>query len=101
MGVVMERWCPTQQMLGVFLRRIDVKKKLFVVAAAMLVTISAADASVACRLGGRWYAGRCPDRVAALGADGRTHWYRNPVYCQRSGVFLHWGHCTGREVRGY
>jgi hypothetical protein len=32
MGVVMERWCPTQQMLGVFLRRKGVKKMLSVCA---------------------------------------------------------------------
>src|SRR5262245_30657982 len=39
MGVVMERWCPTQQMLGVFLRRILVKKLLLV--GAMLLVVSA------------------------------------------------------------
>src|SRR5262245_5047295 len=40
MGVVMERWCPTQQMLGVFLRRILVKKLLL--AGVMLLVVSAA-----------------------------------------------------------
>src|SRR5262245_5800694 len=38
MVMVMERWCPTQQMLGVFLRRILVKKLLL---AAMLLAVSA------------------------------------------------------------
>jgi hypothetical protein len=38
MGVVMERWCPTQQMLGVFLRRIKVKKLLLIGTALLLAT---------------------------------------------------------------
>ena len=38
MGVVTERWCPTQQMLGVFLRRILVKKFLLVICAVLIVT---------------------------------------------------------------
>jgi hypothetical protein len=41
MGVVMERWCPTQQMLGVFLRRRDVKKLLLIGTAALLMVTSA------------------------------------------------------------
>jgi hypothetical protein len=41
MGVVMERWCPTQQMLGVFLRRILVKKLLLIGTAALLMVTSA------------------------------------------------------------
>ena len=41
MGVVMERWCPTQQMLGVFLRRKDVKKLLFVCAIGLAALTSA------------------------------------------------------------
>src|SRR5262245_29847662 len=41
MGVVMERWCPTQQMLGVFLRRILVKKLLLVGAMLLIVSASA------------------------------------------------------------
>jgi hypothetical protein len=43
MGVVMERWCPTQQMLGVFLRRILVKK-LLLAGVMLLVVSTAADA---------------------------------------------------------
>ena len=37
--MVMERWCPTQQMLGVFLRRILVKKLLL--AGVMLLAVCA------------------------------------------------------------
>jgi hypothetical protein len=37
-GVVMERWCPTQQVLGVFLRRILVKKLLLI--GTMLTVVS-------------------------------------------------------------
>jgi hypothetical protein len=32
MGVVVERWCPTQQMLGVFLKETEVKKLLLITA---------------------------------------------------------------------
>ena len=38
MGVVMERWCPTQQMLGVFLRRMLVKKLLLIGTVLLLAT---------------------------------------------------------------
>jgi hypothetical protein len=41
MGVVMERWWPTQQMLGVFLRRMKVKKLLFVCAIGLAALTSA------------------------------------------------------------
>src|SRR5262245_18908256 len=41
MGVVMERWCPTQQMLGVFLRRLLVKKLLLIGSAVLLTATSA------------------------------------------------------------
>jgi hypothetical protein len=51
---------------------------------------TSADAGYMCRIAGRWYAGRCPDRVAGLGIDGRAHWYRKPVYCRATG---RWGHC--------
>ena len=61
-----------------------------VVALPIVFQSTSADAGYACRIGGRWYAGRCPDRVAALGIDGRAHWYRNPVYCRRT---MRWGHC--------
>jgi hypothetical protein len=39
MGVVMERWCPTQQMLGVFLRRILMKKLLLIGTAVLLTAL--------------------------------------------------------------
>jgi len=54
---------------------------------------SPAHRGYACRIAGRWYQGRCPDRVAALGTDGRAHWYQNRFRCTRNGYFLHWGHC--------
>jgi hypothetical protein len=41
MGVVMERWCPTQQMLGVFLRRLLVKKLLTACSALVALTLPA------------------------------------------------------------
>src|SRR5262245_2372402 len=42
MGVVMERWCPTQQMLGVLLKEIVVKKLL--VAGLLLLCVVPANA---------------------------------------------------------
>ena len=41
MGLVMERWCPTQQMLGVFLRRNNMRKMFFVVVGIALAIIAA------------------------------------------------------------
>src|SRR6516165_2884664 len=41
MGVVMERWCPTQQMLGVLLEETEVKKLLFVCAIGLAALTSA------------------------------------------------------------
>jgi hypothetical protein len=41
MGVVMERWCPTQQMLGVFLKETVVKKLLLIGTIVLLTTTSA------------------------------------------------------------
>src|SRR5215831_12527441 len=37
----MERWCPTQQMLGVFLRRTKVKKLLLIGTVVLLTATSA------------------------------------------------------------
>jgi len=73
----------------------DMRKLIFALAtvgafAVPMLQSSAADAGYACRIGGRWYSGRCPERVAALGIDGRAHWYRNRYYCLRT---MHWGHC--------
>jgi len=66
-------------------------KKLLLSAALLMVTLASADAAtMTCRIGGRLYQGRCPDRVAAMGIDGRAHWYRNPVWCIPKG---RWGHC--------
>ena len=61
-----------------------------VVALPIVFQSTSADAGYACRIGGRWYSGRCPERVAALGMDGRAHWYRNRYYCMRT---MRWGHC--------
>ena len=61
-----------------------------VVALPIVFQSTSADAGYACRIGGRWYSGRCPERVAALGIDGRAHWYRNRYYCMRT---MRWGHC--------
>jgi len=62
-----------------------------VAALPMVLQSTSADAAFyTCRLGGHLYQGRCPDRVAAMGIDGRAHWYRNPVYCLRT---RRWGHC--------
>ena len=44
MGGVMERWCPTQQMLGVFLEETEVKKLLFVCAIGLAALTSATKA---------------------------------------------------------
>ena len=63
-----------------------------VVALPIVFQSTSADAAV-CRLAGRWYSGRCPDRVAGVGYDGRMHWYQNRIRCMRNGYFLHWGHC--------
>ena len=41
MGVVMERWCLTQQMLGVFLKETEVKKLLFAGTTVLLMATSA------------------------------------------------------------
>ena len=41
MGVVIECWCPTQQMLGVFLEETEVKKLLLVGSALLLMVTSA------------------------------------------------------------
>jgi hypothetical protein len=51
MGVVMERWCPTQQMLGVFLRRILVKK-LLLIGTIVLLTATSASAQSSIGAGG-------------------------------------------------
>ena len=61
-----------------------------VVALPIVFQSTSADAGYACRIGGRWYSGRCPERVAALGIDGRAHWYRHRYYCMRT---MRWGHC--------
>ena len=45
MGVVMERWCPTQPVLGVFLRETEVKKKLLLAGTAALLMATSANAS--------------------------------------------------------
>jgi hypothetical protein len=63
-----------------------------IVALPIVFQSTSADAA-ACRIAGRWYSGRCPDRVAGVGYDGRMHWYHNRVYCMRNGSFSHWGHC--------
>ena len=72
------------------------RKSIFALAAIAAFAVptlqsSSADATTyACRIGGRWYSGRCPERVAALGIDGRAHWYRHRYYCMRT---MRWGHC--------
>src|SRR6516165_104880 len=43
MGVVMERWCPTQQMLGVFLE--GTMKKLLLIGTVLLMATSASAQS--------------------------------------------------------
>jgi len=53
MGVVMERWCPTQQMLGVFLRRIEVKK-LLLAGTTVLLMVTSADAQTYYFCGSSW-----------------------------------------------
>jgi hypothetical protein len=53
MGVVMERWCPTQQMLGVFLRRILVKK-LLLIGTVVLLTATSANAGPEAEHRGHW-----------------------------------------------
>ena|SRR6516162_4113690 len=45
MGVVMERWCLTQQMLGVFLKETEVKKLLFAGTTVLLMATSASGQS--------------------------------------------------------
>jgi hypothetical protein len=46
MGVVMERWCPTQQMLGVFSEETEVKKLLLAGTTVLLMATSASAQSV-------------------------------------------------------
>ena len=41
MGVVMERWCPAQQMLGVFLKETKMKKLLLAGTTVLLMATSA------------------------------------------------------------
>jgi tRNA_anti-like len=45
MGVVMERWCPTQQMLGVFLKEVSMTKLLLTGVAVLALASSAANAA--------------------------------------------------------
>ena len=52
-GVVLERWCPTQQVLGVFLRRIDVKK-LLLTGTIVLLAATSANASPEAEHRGHW-----------------------------------------------
>jgi len=74
----------------------EVKKLAIVLTLASMVALpimfqsTSADAAFVCRIGGRWYSGRCPERVAGLGYDGRMHWYHNRYYCIRT---MRWGHC--------
>src|SRR5262245_6782176 len=71
MGVVMERWCPTQQMLGVFLRRILVKK-LLLIGTVVLLTATSAHAQTLIRKDGLQ-----KDGTWALADKGRFHGYLN------------------------
>src|SRR5262249_3196448 len=54
MGVVMERWCPTQQMLGVFLR--DEVKKLLLAGTTVLLMATSASAGPEAEHRGHWIA---------------------------------------------